>query len=72
MTRKILLVVSGLAVALTLLWCQASLGKEQICKNLTYGFSSYGSPVLYIPWFCKSLLITVQCAHKDFDTAPAF
>lgn len=39
MTRKILLVVSGLAVALTLLWCQASLGKEKICKNLTYGFS---------------------------------
>lgn len=39
MMRKTLLVVSGLAVALTLLWCQASLGEEKICTNPIYGFS---------------------------------
>lgn len=39
MTRKTLSVVSGLAMAMTLLWCQASLGEEQICTNQKYGFS---------------------------------
>jgi len=39
MTRKTLSVVLGLAMVITLLWCQASLGEEKICKNPTYGFS---------------------------------
>lgn len=39
MMRKTLLVVSVLVVAVTLLWCQASLGEERTYTNQQYGFS---------------------------------
>lgn len=39
MMRKTLSVIAVLSMAITLLWCQASLGEEQVCTNPAYGFS---------------------------------